>query len=83
MAMTRSTPHFSNPPRLKQSRIDLPKKPVPPMTRSVDILVSHLNRLAFLAVKNDLPDLASISLRVFPAMVPPCCAWATGWIEQA
>jgi len=35
---------------------------------------SHLSRLAFFAVKIDLPDLASISLRVFPAMIPPCCA---------
>ena len=38
MAITRSIPHFSSPPRLKQSRMDLPKKPVPPMTRSVDKL---------------------------------------------
>lgn len=38
IAMTRSIPHCSSAPRLKESRIDLPKKPVPPMTRSVDKL---------------------------------------------
>ena len=54
--------------------MDLPKNPVPPMTRSVDITfylfyqtvpksveASHLSRLAFLVVKTDLPDLASES----------------------
>ena len=37
IAMIRSIPHFSSPPRLKESRVDLPKKPVPPITKSVGI----------------------------------------------
>jgi hypothetical protein len=28
-------------PRLKESRMDLPKKPVPPMTKSVEIFTSY------------------------------------------
>jgi hypothetical protein len=37
MAVIRSIHYLLSAPRLKESRMDLPKKPVPPMTKSVGI----------------------------------------------
>jgi len=43
IAMTHSIPHFQSKSRLKKStRMDLPKKPVPPMTKSVDMCSNYI-----------------------------------------